>query len=129
MHQTGNLATVPVNYLDLGYSSIIIVGSPTTFYLTINPSIDINTYFVIKIPLDLISSQYNLFNYSCAQADRVDIFYRSGVVRIYPLNGVHVKGVQITYIITNFPSVQYVMTFLNWPVTIEAYNNYRQVHS
>ena len=46
MHQTGNLATVPVNYLDLGYSSIIIVGSPTTFYLTINPSIDINTYFV-----------------------------------------------------------------------------------
>lgn len=68
---TSNLAIAPFNFVDVGYIGANRVNKPTVFYLTINPSIDVTTYFIVKFPPDFISNQYNIFPYSCAQASRV----------------------------------------------------------
>jgi hypothetical protein len=84
----------------------VTVNSPTTFNFTITPSSDIEDYFVIKLPLNGINNQYSLFAPACAQASQIDIFYRSDIVRIYPLV-THTAGTTLTYSITGFPTPQY----------------------
>ena len=65
LKKTSNIAVLPLNYLDLGYVGINKVGSNSSFYLAVNPSVDINTYFVVKLPDGFINPNYTLFNTSC----------------------------------------------------------------
>jgi hypothetical protein len=128
LKQTYPLSTTAYSSVSVGYFGMNEVGKPTTFQLTVTPSVDVTTYFVLKFPTDFLHNSSGLFAPACAQAARVDVFYRSDVVRVYPLNGVHLAGISVTYNISGFPSTQYVMPAANWPILIEAYSGYRQVH-
>lgn len=61
---SSNLALLSLNSLDLGYVGLNIVGSPSTFYVSVNPSVDINTYFIIKFPSGFLSKNYSAFSTS-----------------------------------------------------------------
>jgi hypothetical protein len=125
--RTSNLALLSLNSLDLGYVGSNKVGSPSTFYIVFNPSVDITTYFLVKFPMGFLNRNYTAFSYNCAQG-YVQIFYRSDLIRIYPNNGIHQKGVTINYTISNFPSTDYVMDLQSYPIVFEGYNSYKQIH-
>jgi hypothetical protein len=64
LKQTSNLMVLPVNFVDIGYAGINRVGANSTFYLAVNPSVDITSYFVVKLPSGFINPNYTLFNSS-----------------------------------------------------------------
>jgi hypothetical protein len=127
LKQTSNLAVVGLNYLDIGYVGINQVNKCSTFYLAVNPSVDITTYFVVKLPLGFVNANYSLFNSSCDNG-KAEIFYRSNLIRIYPNGGVHHSGILINYTISNFPSTAYVIDSSFFPIYFEAYSNFKQMH-
>lgn len=118
LRQTYPLLTTSFGFISLGYIGINTVGRPSSFSITITPNVNITTYFVIKFPADFISNEYELFNVSCSSADRIEVFFRSDIVRIYPLNGIHKSGVSVNYTITGFPSSQYSFSFAVWPILV-----------
>lgn len=89
---------------------------------------DINSYFVLKFPPDALNDEYWLFNPACSQASRVEIFYRSDVIRIYPLV-THINGTTLTYVITGFPTPTYAVSSTTWNITVEAYKDLKQVNT
>lgn len=68
---TSAYSSVLPTQLSLVYSSPRVINSPTTLTFTITPTVDINSYFVLKFPEDGLNDEYQLFNPSCAFASRV----------------------------------------------------------
>ena len=118
LKSTSPLSTTPFVAVDVGYVGLNQVSNPIIFELTVTPAVDITSYFVVKLPSDFVHNDSLLFNPSCLQADQIDIFYRSDLVRIYPLGGTHFGGTSLTYTIQGFPSTQYAFDFAIWPITI-----------
>jgi hypothetical protein len=71
LHQTSPLSTTTFLSISLGYLGINTVGEPASFQLTIQPRVDITSYFVVKFPYSFISNEYQLFDPQCSAADRV----------------------------------------------------------
>ena len=69
LKQTSNLTTLPVNFVDIGYAGINRVGQDSTFYLAVNPSVDITSYFVVRLPDGFINPNYTLFNSSSSNCN------------------------------------------------------------
>lgn len=49
---TSLYSSVPPSSLSVTYNSPRIVNSPTILNFTITPTVDINSYFVLKFPVD-----------------------------------------------------------------------------
>jgi hypothetical protein len=108
-------APVP-SFVSLLYGVPTQVGLPTKLTFTITPTTDIE-YFVIKLPPFFLNDDYSLFNTSCSTALKIDMFYRSDLIRIYPI-GIHLANTKIVYEIINFPSPQYSFSYQNWDFII-----------
>ena len=104
--ETSALATALPNSLTVSYGSGATVNGATTLEFTLNPSVNINDYIVLKMPPVMFNKNYNLYSPACSFASKVEIFYYSGVVRLW-LTGPHSAGNSKTYIITDFPTSQY----------------------
>jgi hypothetical protein len=125
---TSGLSTTLPSQVSILYNSPRVINSPTILNFIITPSVTVDSYFVLKFPLNAFNAEYQLFPTRCSLASRVDIFYRSNVVRIYPLTP-HLNGTMMSYVITGFPSPKYAMGPIPWNVTVEAYSNLKQVNS
>ena len=83
---------------------------------------------MLKFPEDGLNDEYKLFSgTNCAECDRVDLFYRSEVARIYPSNN-HVAGVARSYVINNFPSPQFSLGAVEYNITVEAFQDLKKVN-
>jgi hypothetical protein len=128
LKSTTPLGATTYSALSLGFGISNIVGTPTTFFLSVTPSIDITSYFVVKFPNNFISDQFNIFKPNCTLTS-FEIFTRSNLLRIYPQGGVHKKGININYTITNFPSTESAIPSSIYSITVEGYSNYKQVNT
>jgi len=52
---TSALSTTPPTQLYVMYNSPRVVNSPTILNFTITPTVDINSYFVLKFPTDALN--------------------------------------------------------------------------
>lgn len=114
---TSALSTVLPTQLSIVYNSPRIANNPTILNFTITPTVDINSYFVLKFPKDGLNDEYKLFSPSCSLASRIDVFYRSDVVRIYPSTP-HLAGTSRSYVITGFPTPLFALGPLPWNITV-----------
>ena len=114
---TSALSTTLPSQVSIVYNAPRVINSPTILNFTITPSVTVDSYFVLKFPLNAFNAEYQLFPTTCSLASRVDVFYRSNVVRIYPLTP-HTNGTMRSYVITGFPSPKYAMGPIPWNVTV-----------
>lgn len=101
----------------ISYIPPIIVKTPTTLNFTITPTADINSYFVLKFPQGGLNDDYSLFSPACSLASKIDVYYRSDVVRVYPLTP-HLANTTRNYLITGFPTSSYAIGPLLWNITV-----------
>lgn len=52
---TSALSTIPPTQLYVMYNSPRVVNSPTILNFTITPTVDINSYFVLKFPAEALN--------------------------------------------------------------------------
>lgn len=115
--------------LTISYPGQTIVNEPTTFQIDLKPSVAITTndYIVVKFPKNGLRDEYSRFNVSCANCRKVDVFYRAEVIRIYPI-ATHTANTLVSYILTGFPSTEYIVDDPAYPIILEVYNSLKMVH-
>lgn len=125
---TSAISTVLPTSLSVVYNTPRVINSPTILNFTITPTVDINSYFVLKFPADGLNDEYQLFTPACSLATRIDVFYRSDLVRLYP-STTHLAGTTRSYVITGFPSPKFTYGPAPWNITVEAYKDLKQANT
>ena len=128
MLYTTGLAAVPFTACSVSYPGNNVVLTPTSFTLTFTPTYTIKTtdYIVVTFPKNTIDPYNPTTGITCSNCV-VQMYYKSGVMRIYPNSAI--ASTSATFQLLNFPTSAYAMYNSSLMIKVDAYLDGKQKNS